>query len=970
MPRRIPPETLNTLLANKTGLEPVNIISIQWIYKGNFYSYCDRYIPGVVMGKLIEVADLEAVLDISKGGSTTSVKVVLDDTDGMIKNLFDTHPLYGRRVIIYQWFTQIPVGDAFPIFEGVVAAPIVWSEGDRSFSFDVVTKIDDVQVGFTVEDGNFTNVPPIILNKPWPLVFGTVHDMPTIQMDEIPVGTTRVPLGIPDANLGAQIDYLQDKADAQSGRASCLSLRAAEMMWIAMSGGSSIGFGAALTPDAALMAKGKALENQALSMQSQANANHYPQINRLKAIQQDQKIYDLYSIPIINGHRFHQGTPMEIKINGASYYGSFSGDVFNVISRMSPNEDFHRAPGGGLAPSLPSRFGSPVQGTQEQFDSTVAAKGGPGFKIVGDLNPTAQSEATAYWSCQPPYFFTINTAPVAPANTQGMSNRQKFWFAQAGATVEPGVDYSIRYIITIVPNVQVLWLSAKDRDSGLELITPIPPYYYELSYMSFGSVTALIATFNQPLSTIWDQHWSNDVYATVISPIGPNTVDILVWFIQNYTAYKIDWTSFNHVRIMVEKYPSSFPFYDKKNVVTVLKEIAWQARCAVWVTNDTWYIRYLPEQLTPVDTITEDDIEVATLQIECTPFEEIVTKFVALFQTSWALTDKTEICCQNNVALYGVVKRSYDFYIYNILDYVWKSAQYWTMIYSNIWKVLKCKTFLQKLTVETFDDVTINLAHNYACIGPVVGSTRKATFNSADLSIDLDIWLPVRLGEMKEYPLARPAGISTTYVFPDINEVPGVFVQLPQVDLNAKAGTNPVTPVWSVQGGGSSISDQGNPPANPTPPAIAEMPNYPWYDGAPPGGPTGQTPAQGAIVQPAYNYVFREPTPTPSTDTDLGAPSRPIPGIITAANDDNTYTVDLYEDGYDQPSTATVNAIVSGMSPDAALPESCTCTVIRQMIFGASGTTTVLGGAIGVKYTLTPSPFWLAPPADTGGGDF
>jgi len=44
--------------------------------------------------------------------------------------------------------------------------------------------------------------------------------------------------------------------------------------------------------------------------------------------------------------------------------------------------------------------------------------------------------------------------------------------------------------------------------------------------------------------------------------------------------------------------------------------------------------------------------------------------------------------------------------------------------------------------------------------------------------------------------------------------------------------------------------------------------------------------------------------------------------------------------------------------------------VIRQMTFGASGTTTTLGGIIGVKYTLTPSPFWLAPPADTGGGDF
>ena len=938
MPRKISAETLAYLQDNLTGIEPVNIISVQWVKGGGVFSYCDRAIPGVINGKLIDIADMEAVLDISKGGTSTAVSVTLDDSDGTIKTIFDVNDIYGRKVIIYQWFTGIPIADAFPIFEGVIASPITWNEGDRSFKFDVVTKIDDEQVGFIVEDGNFTNVPTYVMNKTWPLIFGTVIDMPCVQMDEIPKGTLAQAIGIPDANVGAQLDYMQNKANGQIARGSCLTGRAAEIY-------SSSGIGN-ISP--ALAARANALENQGLALQTNANGVIQPQVNRLNAIKEAQAAFDLNSFSVINGHRFKQGIAMELRISGASYYGSFSGDTFNVISRMAPTDDFHRAPGGALVSSYPSRFGPPVQLDQGSFDSSIApaaqftnnSSNGSIGSGAGTINSTPQQESAAYWACQWPYFFTLSSG-IPLKNTVGSQHQKSFWSAQAGTSVSPGVDYPIRYIITTMPGAQLLYLSAKDKDSGLELVTVIPPNYYYISYMVIGNVTAMVATFYQPLSTIWDQHWGDDVYATVKSPVGPNVVDIIIWLIQNYTTYGIDHATFNHVRVLVENYPANFPILNKINIVPLLKDIAWQSRCALWVSEDYWYIKYLPEQGTPVDTITESDIEVSTLEVSCTPTEELVTKLVATFKESLAIDAPVEVCLQSNIGKYGTIEKTYNFYIYNDLSYVVKSATYWAMIYSNVWKVLKCKTFIPKLTIETLDNLTINLSNNYACTGAVVGSARKATFNSDDFSIDLEVWLPVRLGTMKEYPLAYPSGIATSYVWPDINDVPGVFVQNPLVNLHGLM--NPTNPTWSTGGGHGSVGGyQLSDLADPIPP---DDPSY--FGGYEPAG-YGDS---NAPTIPQFDYTYREPTTTDVTP-DTPASGATIPAKIVGSDDNGNYLADLYENGVDNDSTNTVPVFIPGLNKDATMPNYTDGMVAMQTLTDSSG-------YIDIQYVFTPMAFWV-----------
>ena len=72
--------------------------------------------------------------------------------------------------------------------------------------------------------------------------------------------------------------------------------------------------------------------------------------------------------------------------------------------------------------------------------------------------------------------------------------------------------------------------------------------------------------------------WSDELYITFQSSVGPNTVDILEYIIENYTDLTYDATSLTTVRTKLAPFPSNFPILSRKNVIAVLKEIAFQSR--------------------------------------------------------------------------------------------------------------------------------------------------------------------------------------------------------------------------------------------------------------------------------------------------------------------------------------------------------------------------------------------------------
>jgi len=150
--RNISPTAL-AKLAEHHGNEPITIIEVDWV-ADRTASYADRTV-GDIPGRIIEVSDLDNVVAVSDNSSSQSIDVTLDDTDGTIKTIFNGADIHKRDARVYQYFHGLDPSDKFLLFSGKVSSPIIWSERDRTVKFTIVSQLEDKEVGFSAEEGQF-----------------------------------------------------------------------------------------------------------------------------------------------------------------------------------------------------------------------------------------------------------------------------------------------------------------------------------------------------------------------------------------------------------------------------------------------------------------------------------------------------------------------------------------------------------------------------------------------------------------------------------------------------------------------------------------------------------------------------------------------------------------------------------------------------------------------------------------------
>ena len=176
---------MSTYLSNKTNIEPVTIIGINWTGEGSEVLYADKDIFSVD-GKILAVGGLDDILS-SKSGQSASLSVKLDDIDGTIKGFLDTYDVYNARCNVYQTFDDpsLTLNDKFILFTGQVTFDVKWSEGERTVDLTILTKIEEREVGFSPEEGQFDFVAPDAVGKAWTLCFGSPLHVPATLVKQV-----------------------------------------------------------------------------------------------------------------------------------------------------------------------------------------------------------------------------------------------------------------------------------------------------------------------------------------------------------------------------------------------------------------------------------------------------------------------------------------------------------------------------------------------------------------------------------------------------------------------------------------------------------------------------------------------------------------------------------------------------------------------------------------------------------------
>jgi hypothetical protein len=769
-------------IAATHGNEPITIVEIDWIADEGSKLYADRTV-GSIEGKILEVGDLDNIISVSDNDSSQELALTLDDTDGTIKAILDTHDIHKRSARVYQWFDGMALADRFLLFAGKISSPITWNERNRTVAFSIISQLEDKEVGFSAEEGEFPWIPKDIIDKAWPMIFGKVQDVPAMQFNQAVKGSTLCGVGIISGNsfneafplggndvsysiqmaaIGAQIDHLGSVYAAYDRKRHEIK-------------------------DAA--EKSDAARGQQADLRDQRNQMSFQhwkngvcaEFSKAKSVSNPNDL-GCNPVTILGGEDFPQNIGMTIRIGQGLFTGYFEGDKFYISDRL---HEEHEEKAEGIYDGYVNQ-GSFTRGYRKAKlgisgipGSNPFLEGGTDVDIAEWCNPTeTPTMRGGYWEYKTMVGnteITTRKAIFVPAGTDLSGGRpsqisQHYW-AEAGTTVDIASSEPVTYVASIVPGTVLDVKAYKVFENERKLIN-IPSDLYVIQVTDYGPIQAVEIVFDKPLSTITGQGWNDDIYVTFESDIGPHTCDILEYIITNFTDLDFDATSFTNIRTSLDPFPMNFPILEKKNAITVLQEIAFQARCALWISNGTFYIKYLPVEPSSDDTITESDIDAESgIEISLTPTEDLVTKMVVEWRISWNEDDPNKVILRHNVKKYGTQSEDYFFYCFNQPDIVLKAATFWLIRKANTWKKMKFKTYLQKLNLETFDTVLLDFNSAYVSTGDVKAIVEEANYNSADQTIDFVCHTPVRSGEMIEYEFFWPSALSVDRTYPTAEDI-------------------------------------------------------------------------------------------------------------------------------------------------------------------------------------------------------
>lgn len=704
------------------GHEPILIVKIEWggSIGTRYYGPKDLTVGSVTAaGKLLEVGPISSQKKQDNVGMVSTVSITMDDLDGQLKVAVDAVSVEYTTATIYQFFQGLSEADLMQIYKGQVVGPIEWSEGKRTLHFDIETRLRDLEVGFSADLGSIPYLNPDAVDKAWPLAFGSVVHSPALKLITPPLGRLKYPF------------------------------------------------------------KGPRDPTQPLTSDPYFDDRQF-------TLQDGDGVY------------FPQTTPVQVQIEGVIFLGTFAGDVFTVIEANMPkyeNVDF-----GLRGANVPAIIGAP---TDPDIDTAYVAWLQSPLSIVNNYiyiqTPSGSYYLRVVRQENNKIWMSDKVSSIDPDGLEGSGSYHLFNIGESISQVakngrpgwaltmsSPGnalpqavavigrVDWSFQadaevslwqpehkdvYVANLIPTTTIRGVHAekKIKDGGTELV-PIPLGYYTINLNDSivvanvsGTVTVhpTTLTFETGLRDYIGQGWSDAVYVTLESTVGPNTADIISWMYENYSSLEVDDASFDAVHDLIDNAPSSFTRFDKENVQSLAEKVAWQAMCGLVVDNGTVFLKYLALEPDVDVTIGESGTQLKTITLGYTKIEEIITRFRATYKLTYfpAKRFEKELNYANNIAKYGLRKRDYDFFIYNIPELVQKSVNFWGFRYSNSWRLVKLTTLLEGLRLEIFDCVYLAYSDtgllNTAGVKSIVD---RHTYDANTDEIVLDLWLPCLAG--------------------------------------------------------------------------------------------------------------------------------------------------------------------------------------------------------------------------------
>lgn len=714
---RTPTLSLDTLLCQKLGTEPIMVIRIDWSTGSQYYADRALTIGSIdVLGKIRTVNNLSLVKYQNSYGAIGGLSVTLDDADKHFYDLMNQIILEGVVVQIYHYYPNLSETDLFGLFLGKISTPINWSESERLISFDIINSFDDNNVGDELPDPDDwitpNSISPIREEMEGifpPIVFGNCVLVPCPRLHEAGETQTTQPIHFQDdLHERGHVSIQMKSTSVTVQDASKFSSGSIDVMIdnVKFAGGFSLS-----DPNKFIFSA----YNKETDLDG---ANCYRDT--------EDEDYENYSVVWIE-------TDVRLKDQWVLFYGGTDGYFANYCIDQIGEKCLFKEP---FTRSVPNYSDEDI---------------GPFALLVGS--------GTTALECAPKY---CNDWPEWSSGIW----QTEVWDIPVGATFIEVTEPI--YIVNRIPGTTIKSVYAyrdivdyyfdpatgayTTKTTSKKLCKVPSSYYTKNSSMNVNGIAMTTITLDRPLSEYVGEGWQDDIYVTMSSPIGPNTADIIEWIIETFTTLTIDEASFAAVKAKIADYPSSFALFNQTKALQLCQQIAWQARCGLTIYNNIVYLKYLSEDPSAVETWDTALIQFKSMNVHFTDSDEIYTKITAKFRQDY-LNKERVLVYKNNTAQYGIRETEWDFFIYNTAAYVRKSLVFWGNRCSNSWKKLKFTSFLKGLKLELFDCLTLSFPTTSPLgIASVKCLVEEWSYDSDSKLINMDVCTPIKAGTVVADP--------------------------------------------------------------------------------------------------------------------------------------------------------------------------------------------------------------------------
>ncbi len=763
---------LQAKLDQNLGTEPIILVEIEWV-DGSPIMYSDQKIAGAdyPYPTILNMGGFDTSMMLSGASDSLTLNLTLDDVDGHLKDIYLANDVHHRPARVYMTYKGLNLADKMLLFKGEVVTPFEWDEGKRSLSFTLLARLSETEVGFSMEEGDFPNIPEEALGQAWPLVFGKVCHVPAVQIRAARRGYLLAGEGIHDFTLHPRI--------CQATKIQCPSANA--------------GTHTSYTQGANNEWSTNDVTSSSPSME--CVNRRFGEICVLKDLLEKQEAYENPTLSIYNGVSFPQDETVTIWIDGAEFKGSFNGNTFSIMDRKHPEYDtFNHV----QCRNVRDRYYGSVAGhATSSWERATNNIGGDNtsYKYNGDVDQ-------AFADCDAALVRTIASAG-GPSESwkayEDMESSDFFWMA-AGTEVFMEGESEHLFVASLTPATVDKVAAYRRLANGKRILVDVPASYYTVYETDYDGYLVVEIGFDKKLSLI-DEDFEDQIYVSMTSILGPNVADCIQWLVEKYTSLTVDATSFAAVKAATTNYPCNFALLERLSVYQVMQDLAYQSRCSVYIRNDVVYLTYLAVEPTAVRTISEDDILLGTFVESLSNTDDIITTHKITYRKAGARVRGEDpldfkIHLKYNVEKYGTEVEEWDYYTQNNYDTVLKSATFWLIRKACSWKKLEFDLPVKHIDLDVNDAIMVDVAQFSST--PVKCIIELSRYDPVNNLVHIVCWTPIRSGELEPYYWAWPAAQAATAVWP----LPG--------DTNGGAGYNfEVTPpIGHVLLGGATNEDQ------------------------------------------------------------------------------------------------------------------------------------------------------------------